>query len=51
MALAADDPEGQARLVAFVQGLQELGWTDGRNVRIDTRPPGMPTAFAETRRN
>ena len=36
MALAADDPEGQARLVAFVQGLQELGWTDGRNVRIDT---------------
>jgi ABC-type uncharacterized transport system substrate-binding protein len=37
MALAADDPQGQARLVAFVQGLQESGWTDGRNVRIDTR--------------
>jgi putative ABC transport system substrate-binding protein len=37
MALAADDPEGQARLVALVQGLQESGWTDGRNVRIDTR--------------
>jgi putative ABC transport system substrate-binding protein len=37
MALAADDPAGQARLVAFVQALQELGWTDGRNVRIDTR--------------
>jgi putative tryptophan/tyrosine transport system substrate-binding protein len=37
MALAADDPQGQARFVAFVQGLQELGWTDGRNVRIDTR--------------
>ena len=37
MALAADDPQGQARLVAFVQGLQELGWTDGKNVRIDTR--------------
>jgi putative tryptophan/tyrosine transport system substrate-binding protein len=37
MALAADDPEGQTRLVAFVQGLQESGWTDGRNVRIDTR--------------
>jgi hypothetical protein len=31
--LASDDPEGQARLTAFVQGLQELGWTDGRNVR------------------
>jgi putative ABC transport system substrate-binding protein len=37
MALAADDPTGQARLVAFVQGLQQWGWTDGRNVRIDTR--------------
>jgi putative ABC transport system substrate-binding protein len=35
--LASDDPEGQARLTAFVQGLQELGWTDGRNVRIDYR--------------
>jgi putative ABC transport system substrate-binding protein len=37
MTLAADDPEGQARLTAFVQGLQELGWTDGRNVQIDYR--------------
>jgi putative tryptophan/tyrosine transport system substrate-binding protein len=37
MALAADDPTGQARLVAFAQGLQQWGWTDGRNVRIDTR--------------
>jgi putative tryptophan/tyrosine transport system substrate-binding protein len=34
---AADDPEGQARLIAFVQALQQFGWTDGRNVRIDTR--------------
>jgi putative ABC transport system substrate-binding protein len=33
---AAEDQEGQARLIAFVQGLQQLGWTDGRNVRIDT---------------
>jgi putative ABC transport system substrate-binding protein len=37
MSLAADDPEGQARIAAFLQGLQHLGWTDGRNVRIDTR--------------
>ena len=35
--LAADDPEGQARFAAFAQGLQQLGWTDGRNVRIDIR--------------
>jgi putative ABC transport system substrate-binding protein len=34
---AADDPEAKARIVAFLQGLQQLGWTDGRNVRIDTR--------------
>ena len=34
---AADDPEGQARLTAFVQGLQQLGWTADRNVRIDYR--------------
>jgi ABC-type uncharacterized transport system substrate-binding protein len=37
MALAADDPQSQRQLTAFVQGLQELGWTDGRNVRIDIR--------------
>jgi putative ABC transport system substrate-binding protein len=35
--LAADDPEGQARIAAFAQGLQQLGWNDGRNVRIDIR--------------
>src|SRR5262247_2409057 len=34
---AADNPEGQDRLAAFHQGLQELGWNVGRNVRIDTR--------------
>ena len=37
MSLAADDKEGQARLAAFLQGLQELGWIDGRNVHVDTR--------------
>ena len=35
--LAADDPEAQARNAAFLQGLQELGWIVGRNVRIDYR--------------
>jgi hypothetical protein len=35
--LAENDAEAQARLAAFRQGLQQLGWTDGRNVRIDTR--------------
>jgi hypothetical protein len=37
LATAADEPESQARLAAFLQGLQQLGWTDGRNVRIDYR--------------
>src|SRR5262249_22821823 len=37
MNTAADDPESQARNAAFLQGLQELGWTVGRNVRIDYR--------------
>ena len=37
MSLASEDPEGQARLAGFVQGLQEAGWNDGRNLHIDTR--------------
>jgi putative tryptophan/tyrosine transport system substrate-binding protein len=32
---SADDPEWQARMAAFHQGLQELGWTVGRNIRIE----------------
>ena len=32
---AEDDPEGQARAAAFRQGLQTLGWTEGKNLRID----------------
>jgi putative tryptophan/tyrosine transport system substrate-binding protein len=35
--MAADDPEGHARITAFAQGLQEAGWATGRNVRIDYR--------------
>jgi putative ABC transport system substrate-binding protein len=37
MNVAADDAEGQARIAAFLQALQQLGWSDGRNVRIDYR--------------
>jgi putative tryptophan/tyrosine transport system substrate-binding protein len=37
MHLAADDPEGQRRVAAFLQGLQEAGWAVGRNVDIDMR--------------
>ena len=42
--MAADDPEGQARVAAFLQGLQQLGWTDGRNVQIDYRWAGGSAA-------
>src|SRR6516165_12396294 len=37
MNASSDDADGQARVIAFVQALQELGWTDGRNARIDIR--------------
>jgi putative ABC transport system substrate-binding protein len=37
MGMTADDPESQARLAAFAQGLQQSGWTVGQNVRIDYR--------------
>jgi putative tryptophan/tyrosine transport system substrate-binding protein len=46
MSTAADEPEGQARLAAFRDTLQQLGWTDGRNVRIDTRwPASEPDSY------
>jgi len=35
MNFTADDPEGQGRLKAFLQGLQRQGWVEGRNVRVD----------------
>jgi putative tryptophan/tyrosine transport system substrate-binding protein len=37
MHLPENDPEAQARMRAFLQGLQQLGWAEGRNVRIDYR--------------
>ncbi len=39
-----DDADNQARVNTFLQALAQLGWTDGRNVRIDTR---WPTANAD----
>src|SRR5262245_7256494 len=38
--VATDDPMGQVRVAAFVAGLQAAGWSDGRNVQIDTRGAG-----------
>jgi putative ABC transport system substrate-binding protein len=37
MGYAENDPEGQARVASFREGLQKLGWAEGRNIRIDTR--------------
>ena len=36
----ADDAQGQARLAAFHKGMQELGWTEGRNIQLETRFSG-----------
>src|SRR5262249_24087148 len=52
MNMAADDPTGQTRLLAFAQALAQAGWTDGRNVRIDIRwgagdPEGIRKYAAE----
>jgi putative ABC transport system substrate-binding protein len=37
VAYAEDDPEMKARLAAFRQGLEQLGWSEGRNIRFDIR--------------
>ena len=37
MTTSASDPEGQARIAAFLQGLQQLGWIEGRSAQIDIR--------------
>ena len=41
MNFAADDPQSPARTAGFLQGLQQLGWTVGRNVQIDWRWSGF----------
>ena len=40
MITSETDPVGQGRLKAFLQGFEKLGWTDGRNVRVDIRWAG-----------
>src|SRR6516162_973731 len=40
LGFVADDPRGQAALATLLQALQQLGWIDGRNVRIDYRLAG-----------
>ena len=48
MSTTADDPEGQARIAAFQQGLQQFGWAIGHNVRIDSRwASGRPRTFPQ----
>ena len=47
MSTGAEDPEGQARIAAFLGGLQRLGWTEGRNAQIDFR---WPKGGAEARK-
>ena len=51
MHLAADDPEGQARNAAFLQGLEALGWSVGRNVASIPDGSLIPIFIARTRRN
>jgi ABC-type uncharacterized transport system substrate-binding protein len=45
MNVAADDAEGRGRVAAFQQALQQLGWADGRDVRIDYRWAGDAGRF------
>jgi putative ABC transport system substrate-binding protein len=52
MHVTESDPDGQARLAVFVEGLKELGWAEGRNLRLDVRwgpndPDRYPRQAAE----
>ena len=52
MNTAADDPEPQTYIAAFRQALQQLGWTEGRNLQVDTRwGAGSTESFADTGRD
>ena len=45
MNASSDDAEGRGRVAAFQQALQQLGWADGRDVRIDYRWAGDASRF------
>jgi putative ABC transport system substrate-binding protein len=45
MNFVATDPEGQARFVAFLEGLQQSGWVGGRNIKIDIRWVGSDADY------
>ena len=45
----ANDAPAQARLAAFQKGMQELGWTEGRNVRLDVRFTAVHRLFPPER--
>jgi len=45
MNFAANDPEGQARFAAFLEGLQQSGWTNGRDFQIDNRWVGSDPVY------
>src|SRR5262249_17541088 len=48
MARAANDPEGQKQAAALQRGLEELGWSPGRNVAIEYRWPAGDVSRAQT---
>jgi putative ABC transport system substrate-binding protein len=49
---AEGDPDAVARFTAFLQVLQQLGWTEGRNIRIEYRwARVMPATLANMQRN
>jgi len=48
MGYAATDPAAQAQIAALRQGLQKLGWEDGRNIHVDVRFPGGDVSAVRT---